>query len=514
MRSSPATARDAARAEPASAPDALDDLRARLTCPLCDRLFSDPATLPCRHTHCYACVTDALDHTGRAFATSACPECGAPTSMRDVQVNQTLKSFVEAFARVEDEISAVLGVVRACAVDGDGEDGTDAVMGTGDGCAAALEAGTAEAEADAEATRRACEALVEEIRAIDAAVRAIDAELVVCVEREREAGPSGVMDEDEAMPSATPRYETMSLTQLRGVYRDLYGAGAPKDRKKGWFTKHFAGLDPDVVASALTSTQAKEADGPKVVVAYSSSARRLSGQQDEKIAAVERKIKSIDPGAVFLGVKDLTSECTHLIMDTGSSDRAVKNRTAKYVEAIVRGLFIVHKDWLDDCVERGSFGNEEEYELEDVTHSEAIARGSTDGPRRARVDRASNLPGLFHGVVLRVKGCGAALSVSALEKILKLAGATIAPLIPATPRRSSRARKSIPNSDEVPDSEDEEDGTEYDASMKGDDGEEEVLTLVDETTGNNAIGEVSWRWALECICCYELLPTLQWRVAA
>lgn len=306
----------------------------------------------------------------------------------------------------------------------------------------------------------------------------------------------------------------MSLAQLRGVYRDLYGAGAPKDRKKGWFTRHFAGLDPDVVASALASTQPEETEGAKIVVAYSSSARRLSGQQDEKLAAVERQIKSIDPGAVFLGVKDLTSECTHLIMDTGSSDRAVKNRTAKYIEAIVRGLFIVHKDWLDDCVKRGCFGNEEEFELEDVTHSEAIARGSTDGPRRARIERASNAPGLFHGITLRVKGCGAALSVSALEKILKLAGATIAPLTPKTPRRSSRARKSIPNSDEVPDSEDEEDVAEHDASMKEDEGEEEILTLVDEATGDNGIGEVSWRWALECICCYELLPTLQWRVGA
>ena len=503
--------RDGALADASPAPDALDDLRARLTCPLCDRLFIDPATLPCRHTHCYACVTDALDHTGRGFASSACPECGAPTSMRVVQVNQTLKSFVEAFARVEGEIEAVLGVVRACDVDGDSEDGSEGGVEAERGG----EGGAAEAEAEAEAeARRACEALAEEIRAIDAAVRAIDAELAVCVEREREAGSSGVMDEDESMPSATPRYETMSLAQLRGVYRDLYGAGAPKDRKKGWFTRHFAGLDPDVVASALASTQPEETEGAKIVVAYSSSARRLSGQQDEKLAAVERQIKSIDPGAVFLGVKDLTSECTHLIMDTGSSDRAVKNRTAKYIEAIVRGLFIVHKDWLDDCVKRGCFGNEEEFELEDVTHSEAIARGSTDGPRRARIERASNAPGLFHGITLRVKGCGAALSVSALEKILKLAGATIAPLTPKTPRRSSRARKSIPNSDEVPDSEDEEDVAEHDASMKEDEGEEEILTLVDEATGDNGIGEVSWRWALECICCYELLPTLQWRVGA
>ena len=94
-------------------PDALDALRAMLVCPLCSNLFTDPTTLPCQHTHCYECVRAQLDGTGKKFQLSACPECGAPTTMKDLNVNQTLKGFVENFKSVDVELREALATMRA-----------------------------------------------------------------------------------------------------------------------------------------------------------------------------------------------------------------------------------------------------------------------------------------------------------------------------------------------------------------------------------------------------------------
>lgn len=505
--------------------DALDELRAKLTCPLCERLFTSPSTLPCAHTQCHACATEHVDNRGKGFVQSGCAECGAPTELREVQVNQTLREFVEAFRATEGDLREILANMRAIGR----ESGSGAT-------AEAVETETDERERgmeaeDPDAERRlalaTCEEAAEEIRVIDAELRAIEERMraltsesgdVTMVNAEMEMEME--MEEEEEDATQAPKFASMNLTQLRKVYRDLYGAPAPQGRKKGWFTKHFTSLDPEVVASALVSTQPDAPAAAKIVVAYSSSARRQSGNLEEMFAQAERKIKSVDPKAVFLGVKDLTSECTHLIMDTGSSSRDVKNRTAKYIEAIVRGLYIVHIDWLDDCAERGEFGNEEAFELKDATISAAAAKDAQDGPRRARIDRATNSRGLFHGITLRVKGCGRSLSVSALERILKLAGATIVPDSPNTPRRSLRTRKSMPNADQVPDSEDETPESETPDAASGRDGgydeetdeESHCLTLVDDTTEEKSANAVLWTWALECVCCYELLPTVRWRV--
>ena len=47
------------------------------------------------------CVARALG--GKSWDASACPECAAPTVMKDLSVNMTLKSFVENFKSVDAE---------------------------------------------------------------------------------------------------------------------------------------------------------------------------------------------------------------------------------------------------------------------------------------------------------------------------------------------------------------------------------------------------------------------------
>lgn len=468
----------------------LDALRERLTCPLCSQLYTDPTTLPCAHTHCLECATSRM--RGHGIYSSACAECEAPTAMKDLSVNQTLKSFVENFKSVDARLTAALEAVGAFETRVEEE---TARVSSDEERREEEETETEAMDVDEderEKARRECLDVAERIRRVDELLREIDARLA----RARAEARSAPATQSGKGTQPSLDFEGMNLTQLRGTFRDIYGSAPDKRHKKPWFLRHFASLDVDVLAAALASTQAEE-NANKIVIAYSASARRRSTEsQDEKFASVERMVKSIDSDAVFMGVRDLTADVTHLIMDTGSSERIVRNRTAKYIEAIARGIYIVHKDWLDDCVERGSFGNEEAFELEDATSQDAGAQ--TDGPRRARLAKLQGARGLFDGSRICVKGCGA-LSVSALENILSLAGAAIFHPPSPTPRRSPRGAI---DTDQIPDSEDE-----------GDDGvAEDVITLVDQERVASSGKNVSWRWALECITRFELLPTDKWVV--
>ena len=501
--------------------DALDALRAQLTCPLCRDVFTDPTTLPCNHTHCFECVARALG--GKSWDASACPECAAPTVMKDLSVNMTLKSFVENFKSVDAELREALGAMRELggteAMDCDGDDGDD--VGAGDRGGTLADGDVMEGDDAREREAKACEKLAETIRAIDATLAVIDKKLAVYKAND-EALESHTQPRTQTQPGTqgTLDIESMTLSELRRLHRNVLGRSAASTRKKPWFVKELSQYDRDVMAAAMAATQP---ESPKVVVAYSSSALRCGGSQDEKFAEVERVIKSIDAGAVFMGMKDLTSECTHLIMDTGSKDRVVRKRTVKYVDAIARGLYVVHEDWLADCAERGSFSNEEAFELKDGTGtgSDGASHSFADGPRRARVCRETNQRRLFEGIRVRVQCCGDALPASALENILRLAGAIIEPASPKTPRRSSRRHSSaVRDHDAVPDSEDEADDSRETDSVVEDvagDGEDEddvVVTLVDDLTPRSTFKSISkpvnWKWALECVTRWELLPTLKW----
>ena len=93
----------AAMAE-AAAMDGYDDLRPskhagvkrlsdELTCEICEGVLRDPATLPCCHTFCLACVEDKLQ--GHGVYESKCPQCGMPLHFKDLRVNQTYNGVIE-----------------------------------------------------------------------------------------------------------------------------------------------------------------------------------------------------------------------------------------------------------------------------------------------------------------------------------------------------------------------------------------------------------------------------------
>ena len=508
-------------ASPAIAPDAREDdpidaLRRSLACTLCNDVLKDPTTLPCQHTYCFECVSATLQGSG--VYDSKCPECAVPVVAKELIINQTIKSFVDGFAAseraLEEMLESMARVGREDVVDDKDDEDNDV--------------GRCEAEDE-------CVELTKKIRHIDAVLKDIDARLAKATEDEERKKSAEARTRELA---TSLDFERMTLTQLRAKYRELYDTAPAKNYKKAWFVRHFSSLDPDVLTSAFCATQPTSpletqtgtqgrrtinaettANAPKkpIVIAYSASTKRGINSQEAKFAQVEATIKSIDPTATFLGLKDLTPDVTHLIMETGSGDRVVKNRTAKYIEAIVRGLYIVHKDWLDACAESGAFGDEESFELEDASSADAVSRGSIDGPRRARLRRLSNGSGVFDGLRIAVRGCGATLSVKALENILRLAGATVTDANATSPRPARVVVEE--DSEQVPDSEDDDNDDTNDGTITParEQSTEPTITLVDDATKDAFDARenerlVSWRWALECVTRYERLDTHNWCV--
>jgi len=503
--------------------DPIDRLRRALSCALCARILRDPTTLPCQHTFCRQCVLARL--AGAGARASECPECFAPCAIKELAINLTIASFVHGFETSERAIEDVLQALTRVGREGDDE------------------------LRDEPCAEQTCVALTAAIRAIDCVMRTIDDRIAHAREEDKSTRDDGA-EEAEAEAEARPRnhsldFESMTLTQLREKYRQLYEERANKTHKKTWYVRHFSSLDRDVLASAFGMTQPtspattrtptemnaneqsegnalgkgeeeEEASSRAVVIAYSASTKRGTNSQEAKFMDIEATIKSIDAKAAFLGVKDLTSDVTHLIMETGTSEHVVKNRTAKYIEAIARGIFIVHKDWLDACAERGAFCDEERFELRDASSAETSARGSIDGPRRARLRRMNRDAGLFDGLRIAVRGCGATLSVSALENILRLAGATVVD-VNANPAHTARVVVEE-DSEHVPDSEDEADADAPGPRQKCP--PSSPTTIPSTTTLVDDVGDaleardherlVSWRWALECITRYECLDVTPW----
>lgn len=72
----------------------LDALVLELTCPICLHLFSNPASLPCGHTYCFAC----LETMGEGLDQHRCPECQAEFSgVEDLVKNFKMCSIVESY---------------------------------------------------------------------------------------------------------------------------------------------------------------------------------------------------------------------------------------------------------------------------------------------------------------------------------------------------------------------------------------------------------------------------------
>ncbi|XP_018430991.1 PREDICTED: E3 ubiquitin-protein ligase TRIM11-like [Nanorana parkeri] len=72
------------------------DLSSELRCSVCIDIYDDPATLPCGHSFCRNCITQAWDHQGKGD--SKCPECKQIYKKRpELKTNLRLLNIAKAF---------------------------------------------------------------------------------------------------------------------------------------------------------------------------------------------------------------------------------------------------------------------------------------------------------------------------------------------------------------------------------------------------------------------------------
>lgn len=115
--------------------DNLDMLVAELTCPICLHLFSEPASLPCGHIYCLACLQtmeEGLDH-------HRCPECQTEfRGAEDLVKNFKMCSIVETYRAAA--LKARAGSNRSGGSDAsggeepNGEDHEDTIHGSQSDC--------------------------------------------------------------------------------------------------------------------------------------------------------------------------------------------------------------------------------------------------------------------------------------------------------------------------------------------------------------------------------------------
>lgn len=83
--------------------DDLDVLVLELTCPISLHLFSNPASLPCGHTYCFAC----LETMGEGLDQHRCPECQAEFSgVEDLVKNFKMCSIIESYRAAKEQVQA------------------------------------------------------------------------------------------------------------------------------------------------------------------------------------------------------------------------------------------------------------------------------------------------------------------------------------------------------------------------------------------------------------------------
>ena len=156
----------------------------------------------------------------------------------------------------------------------------------------------------------------------------------------------------------------------------------------------------------------------------------------------------------------LPPSVTHLLFDNGrrfdnflDASRVVAKRTVRYLEAILRGIWVLHVDYMKDSASAGRWLDERDYELRDAgiangAFAAAINKNGQDtdknvddlGPPGGRKRAAAGAAGVFAGERVRVVSLPADVPVTLAEftRLLEAARRRLEPRKPFKRRHPSR----------------------------------------------------------------------------
>jgi len=293
----------------------------------------------------------------------------------------------------------------------------------------------------------------------------------------------------------------LNMTQARHLYLMAHGEAPKRGATLKKLRAAAAKLDPDVVAAvlgaegeparpretvetgdraaaaaataaataaAVPAGERRRARGdaaPSRVFTFTRSCLRgkendlLSGNVSEKthktrFAADVARLNRLDPdGRIAVYAEEcgastpLPTSVTHLLFDNGrrfdnflDSSKIVARRTVRYLEAILRGIWVLHADYVKDCASAGRWLDERDYELRDAgiadgAFAKAIdetghrAAGDVDdlGPPGGRKRKKAGAAGVFAGERVRVVSLPADVPVTLAEftRLLEAGGAVV-----------------------------------------------------------------------------------------
>jgi hypothetical protein len=314
------------------------------------------------------------------------------------------------------------------------------------------------------------------LKKLRAAAAVFDPDVVAAVLRaedgdDEDPGSNPASDEHEQAEARRKRRETVAAERATLIV-------PPGERRRA------VGVAPP--SRVFTFTQAT--GGGKENAAATTNA----GESNKsRFAADVARLNRLDPhGAIAVYAEEvgastpLPRAATHLLFDNGrrfdnftDASRVVAKRTVRYLEAVLRGVWVIHVDYMKDCASAGKWLDEQEYELRDagITHNakfkrkrEAIGVEADDvgvdaldphmlelGPPGGRKRAAEGALGVFVGERVRVASLPADVPVTLTEfsRLLELGGAVVsigpASDLPSPPSPSLRVSDS---QDQVPES--------------------------------------------------------------
>ena len=289
---------------------------------------------------------------------------------------------------------------------------------------------------------------------------------------DEDPGSNPASDEHEQAEARRKRRETVAAERATlivppGERRRAVGVAPPS--RVFTFTQATGGGKEN---AAATTTNAGESNKSR----FAADVARLNRlDPDGAIAVYAEEVGASTP---------LPRAATHLLFDNGrrfdnftDASRVVAKRTVRYLEAVLRGVWVIHVDYMKDCASAGKWLDEREYELRDagITQSTKFKRkreaigvdGSSDaldaldphmlelGPPGGRKRAAEGAIGVFVGERVRVASLPADVPVTLTEfsRLLELGGAVVsigpASDLPSPPSPSLRVSDS---QDQVPES--------------------------------------------------------------
>ena len=268
-----------------------------ITCEICEGVLRDPATLPCCHTFCLACVEDKLQ--GHGVYESKCPRCGMPLHFKDLRVNQSYNGVIEQIESARARFS----------VERENREERDS-PGPGPGLVPARTPKSGTREPPVPSTAR-CREIALDVRHIDAALAFLAARLetatgndaaddrylsIICgtdaaapgAARDASESEKGVAEPSpsETLPSPTPIY--VSYRDTQNTDPNATGPESARKPRGSLATPRGAGGAKSPTrnrAAASDSTAARDAAGTSPRVCETSRVRSLTAPQARRLYA-------------------------------------------------------------------------------------------------------------------------------------------------------------------------------------------------------------------------------------